>query len=279
MGTSTKYPGPSGGAWATANRRLGRWVGNIDRSAAENVQGNENDSHGLIPAERLVQDYDEEAKGLAGQYRDALADTLRRDPAAFGLRDALRMGGNRLADTLESLRTEATDWFPEREGSPQAREEAFVRRFTEEVAGSGGLIADAAIRQAAVSCAQTLLKDPGPLRDAVMEGRPVQGTGISGELFCMVFQLFFKDALTRFITAIVAGKVRLVFPVLHAIDPAGKIASWVGQQVAALIPNPCEQGAGLADRPSLKDLATGLVDESVDRVLGIPVATAGTTAS
>jgi hypothetical protein len=279
MGTSTKYPGPSGGAWTTANRRLGRWVSNIDRSAAENVEINGNDGHGLVPPERLAQESDKEARELADQYRDALAETLRRDPAAFGLRDALRIGGSRLADTLESLRTAATDWFCEGEGSAQAREEAFVRRFTEEVAGFGGLVADAAIRRAAVSCAQTLLKDSGPLRDAVMEGKPVQGAGISRELFCMVFQLFFKDALTQFITSVVAGKVRLAFPVLHAIDPAGKIASWIGQQVAALIPNPCEQGAGLADRPSLRDLASGLANESVDRVLGIPAATAGGTTS
>ncbi len=34
-------------------------------------------------------------------------------------------------------------------------------------------------------------------------------------------QLFFKDALARFITTIIAGKVRLAFPVLHAIDPVG----------------------------------------------------------
>ena len=71
---------------------------------------------------------------------------------------------------------------------------------------------------------------PGPLQEAVRDGKPIQGTGITGELFCLVFQLFFKDALARFITTIVAGKVRLAFPLLHAIDPAGKIAAGQGSK-------------------------------------------------
>ena len=89
---------------------------------------------------------------------------------------------------------------------------------------------DAVVRQAAVACAQVLLNAPGPLQEAVRDGKPIQGTGITGELFCLVFQLFFKDALARFITTIVAGKVRLAFPLLHAIDPAGKIAAGQGSK-------------------------------------------------
>jgi hypothetical protein len=269
MGTSTKYPGPRGGRWKAANLRLGCWVGSIERSAAREAGG---DGHGSGPTEKLIWKVDDKARELADQYRGALAATLSDDPAAFGLRNALRSGGNRLVDTLESLRTGTAGWCSGQEDSVHAREEAFVRGFVEQVAGSGSLVVDAVIRQAAVSCAQELLDAPGPLREAVRDGTTVQGARISGELFCLVFQLFFKDALTRFITAIISGKIRLAFPLLRLIDPAGKIAGWVGQQVAALIPDPCETGARLADKPSLADLASGLVDESVDRALGIPVA-------
>jgi hypothetical protein len=229
--------------------------------------------------ERLSQESNETARQIADRYRAALAAELDHDPAAFGLRDTLQTAGTRLVDTLESLRTGTAGWFSYKEESPQAREDAFISSFTRQVAGSGGLVTDAVVRQAAVACGQELLKTSGPLQEIVRDGKPIQGTAISGELFCLIFQLFFKDALARFIMTIVAGKVRLAFPLLHTVDPAGKIADWVGQQVAALIPDPCEEGATLAEKPSLADLAKGLIIESVDRVLGIPVATPASAAA
>jgi len=276
MGTSRKYPGPRGGAWTAANSRLGHWVSNLDQKAAAAAS---NGAHARDAVEELSQGSNEKARELADRYRAALAAELAGDPAAFGLRDALRTGGTRLVETLESLRTGTAGWFSCAEESPQAREDAFIRAFADHIAGSGGLVTDAVVRQAAVACAQKLLDTPGPLEEAVRDGDPIRGTGITGELFCLVFQLFFKDALARFIATIVAGKIRLAFPVLHAIDPAGKIASWAGQQVAALIPDPCEQGETLADKPSLADLANGLITESVDRVLGIPVTAPGSAAA
>ncbi len=276
MGTSRKYPGPRGGCWTAANNRLGRWVSTLDQDAAGTAGGG---ARVRDTAEGLSRKDNETAREIADRYRAALAAELSGDPAAFGLRDALQTAGTRLVDTLESLRTGTAGWFPYREEPTQAREDAFIRGFADQVAGSGGLVTDAVVRQAAVACAQELLKAPGPLQEAVRDGRPIQGTGITGELFCLVFQLFFKDALARFITTIIAGKVRLAFPVLHAIDPAGKIADWVGQQVAALIPDPCEQGETLADKPSLADLANGLITESVDRALGIPVPAPGNAAA
>jgi hypothetical protein len=246
-------------------------VSNLDHKAAVTAGGADGRGNG----EGLTRKSDETARELADQYRAALAAELDGDPAAFGLRDALRTAGTRLVDTLESLRAGIPGWADGDEDSAQAREDGFIRGFAGQVAGSGGLVSDAVVRQAAVACAQALLDAPGPLRDVVRLGKPIEGTGISGELFCLVFQLFFKDALARFVTTIVAGKVRLAFPLLHAIDPAGKIADWVGQQVAALIPDPCQKGEGLADKPSLADLARGLIGESVDRALGIPVTIPG----
>jgi hypothetical protein len=276
MGTSRKYPGPRGGRWTEANQRLGIWVSNLDRKAAMTAGGA---ADGSGETEGLARKNDQTARELADRYRAALAAELDGDTAAFGLREALLTAGSRLVDTLESLRSGVPGWLDGGEDSAQAREDAFVRGFVGQVAGSGGLVSDAVVRQAAVACAQALLDTPGPLQDVIRLGKHIEGGGISGELFCLVFQLFFKDALARFVTTIVAGKVRLAFPLLHAIDPAGKIADWVGQQVAALIPDPCEKGDGLADRPSLADLARGLIGESVDRALGIPVTIPGGAAA
>jgi hypothetical protein len=276
MGTSRKYPGPRGGHWTAANNRLGRWVSSLDQNATLAAEGT---SPARAAAEELNRKSSETAREIADRYRAALAAELSEDPAAFGLRDALQTTGARLVDTLESLRTGDAGWLSCEEESPEAREDVFVRGFADQVAGSGGLVTDAVVRQAVVTCAQELLKVPGPLQEAIRAGKPIQDIGIADDLFCLVFQLFFKDALARFIETIVAGKVRLAFPVLHAIDPAGKISGWVGQQVAALIPNPCEQGEMLADKPTLADLAKGLITESVDRVLGIPITPPGSAAA
>jgi hypothetical protein len=267
MGTSSKYPGPSGGQWANANRRLGIWMSNLDRKAAADAD------------EVLVRKANHTTRELADLYRSALAADLGNDPAAFGVRETFQAAGARLVGALESLRAGAAGWVAFDGGSAQAREEAFICGFAGQVAGSGAMVTDTAVRQAAVACAQELLNKPGPLQEAVQEGKPIRGGSISDELFCLVFQLFFKDALARFVTTIVAGKIRLAFPLLHIIDPAGKIASWAGQQVAAMIPDPCAQGQGLADKPSIADLANGLITESVDRVLGLPVTVQGSAAA
>ena len=71
----------------------------------------------------------------------------------------------------------------------------------------------------------------------------------------------------------------MLSPLLHVIDPAGKIADWVGEQVVARIPDPCAEGETLGDKPSLAELAQGLLAESVDRALGITPADPATVAA
>jgi hypothetical protein len=219
------------------------------------------------------------ARDIARQYLDALAGTLRDDPDAFRLREAMLGAGGRLVGILDSLRSGSADWFPPAGDEEEDRLATFLGRFVENVAGTSGLIADVAIREAAVTCGEELLDAPGPVRDAVRDGKAVSGPALSDELFCLVFRLFFKDTITSFITTIIAGKVKLAVPLLHVIDPAGKIADWVGEQVVARIPDPCAEGETLGDKPSLAELAQGLVAESVDRALGIKPADPATVAA
>jgi hypothetical protein len=255
----------------TANQGLGSWVPSLERRAS----APEGERVSSSPAQK-----DEmTARDVAGKYLDALAGTLRDDPDAFWLREAMLDAGRRLVGLLGSLRSGSADWLPLAGDDEGDRVAAFLGRFVQDIAGTGGLIADAAIREAAAACGEEILDAPGPVQDAVKEGKAVTGSVISGELFCLVFRLFFKDAITSFITTIIAGKMKLAVPLLHVIDPAGKIADWVGEQVVARIPDPCAEGSTLGEKPSLADLAQSLVTESVDRALGITPADPATVAA
>jgi Rod binding domain-containing protein len=181
MGTSSKYPGPRGGSWKGANQQLGRWVSSLGRQpTASAVSG--------PPANRAtevaVQKSNDKARELADLYRAALASELSANPAAFGLRDALLTAGTKLVGTLESLPSGTAFWFCCDENSAQACADAFTQGFAEQIAGSGGLVADAVVRQAAVACAQELLNAQGPLQEAVRQGVAIPGAGLAGDLFC-----------------------------------------------------------------------------------------------
>jgi hypothetical protein len=211
------------------------------------------------------------AKRIAVKYLDALASEVRNDPDAFMLQETLQRAGARLVHTLESLRYGQPDWFRHTEVEAERRESLFLEGFVRQVAGTGGLVADAMARQAAASCGERLLGSDGPLLRAVREAPATDSAYLSDELFCLVFELFFKKALANFVTTIIAGKVSLALPLLHVVDPAGKIAEWAGEQVAARIPDPCKESEGLTDKPSLAELADGLVAETVKRAIGLPL--------
>jgi hypothetical protein len=270
VGTSKRLAGPRGGEWRSANQHLGSWVADLERKASA--------SEGGKPSSSPAQDDEENAREIAARYLNALAGTLRDDADAFGLRTAMLNAGGRLVGTLDSLRTGRTEWFPGAGDDPDGRVAEFLGRFVADVAGTGGLIADDAIRRAAATCGEAIVSFPGPVRDAVLGGSAASPVTLSGELFCLVFRLFFKEAVASFITTIIAEKVQLAVPLLHVIDPAGEIAHWVGEQVVAHIPDPCQEGEALGGKPSLAELAQGLVAESVDRALGITPADPGIAA-
>ena len=241
MGTSTRWPGPSGSRgiprqWQDADRRLRRW--RPDR-----------------------EDADQELDRIAEAYLRVLRATLRDDPSAFGLRDAACAAGERLADAMAALAKDSPD-----------NAEDFVAELTRRVGGDGGTMADAALRRAASDAGQRLLEHRP---DAA------GGGGLAGDLLCFLYQWFFADTVAEFLQAVVAEKVKLAVPVLYVADPGDHIAGWVAKQVLKLVPNPCEEAAELVDQvktaesivedpaQALPEIARRLVPGTVGKILGL----------
>jgi hypothetical protein len=207
-------------------------------------------------------DADEALQQAAADLLGVLHRTMRQDPDAFGLYEAACAGGERLAEALASLA----------ESRPPGQD--FAARFTVEVGGTGGTIADATVRRAAAMAAQRLVsRHP----EAVAAGR-----GLTDEFLCLLYRWFFADVVVAFPGAVVAEKIKLDLAVLTPFDPEGGIADWIGGQVIRLLPNPCEGRAGtlagavektqtITDDPAqaLPVIAGALVPRAVGRALGL----------
>ncbi|MFJ8955157.1 hypothetical protein ACIRO1_34175 [Streptomyces sp. NPDC102381] len=206
---------------------------------------------------------------IAADYVGVLHRTLREDPTAFGLYGAARAGGERLTAGMPSI------WELSENG------EEFVTRFTRAVGGDGGTMADAAVRRATASSARKLVQ---ALDQQSQAGAPPRPGGLSGDLFCMVYQWFFADVVAEFLRSAIAEKVKLVVPLLPAVDPEDHIADWVAEHVVGLLPNPCEEAAELqeavdtaqavastAEEPlgALRLAAERLVPQTAGRALGL----------
>jgi hypothetical protein len=271
VGTSTNLPGPRSGAWTVPHQQLTRWLVDLEGETADpkNADARSFVSEKIIP----------KTQDIARRYLDALSQTLRDKPNAFGIRESMIDAGGRLIDTLDELRSGRLERPPAVSSDPQEQASSFIQMMVAEIAGTGNLTMDAVIRNAAIICADELLRTPGSPGGSDLGGQSVTGLPISDELFCIVFKIFFKESVAGFITTMIAGKIQIAMPLLHLIDPAGQIAHWVGEQVVAHIPDPCEKGARLGEGTSLADLARGLVNESVDRALGIEPDVPGTAAA
>jgi hypothetical protein len=196
----------------------------------------------------------------------ALQETLRADPDAYGLRTELSAAGLRLTTVVEQLASDGiTALGPLPGHTPDARSTAFIQRFVDQIMGTANSPADAALRRAAVRCAEDILSDPHVGR-AIEQG---ENSRLSGEIICWIYRTFFATAITNFIQSTIAAKITLIAPWWHLIDPAGKAASWLTNKIMSVIPNPCEETDQGSDSPSLADLARSLLTETVDRALGI----------
>ncbi|WP_211762990.1 hypothetical protein [Kutzneria sp. CA-103260] len=213
----------------------------------------------------------DEVERLGEGFRAALATALQRDPDQFGLRDAVEQAGNRLMDTLQNIDRELPAWLAVADdASVDERRDEFVARFSDEVAGSVGGMADAAVRHAATDAAVAVLDGSPRLRHAVDTGTPSRG-GISSELFCTVYRIFFAQAVTNFLKSVITAKITLIAPILPVIDPAGHIATWIADMIMSIVPTPCDQSSAHDSGPPIAELGRSLVRETVERALGLPV--------
>ncbi|MFF3224627.1 hypothetical protein ACFYV7_17675 [Nocardia suismassiliense] len=270
MGTSTRWPGPRGGVWVAPNTRLG-WV---DTLTAGGISAVPSDSAADPAQEPRNAAAEQQLVRAVEQVADALFQTIRVEPDAFDLRLALSAAGANLVNVLEDLSTTGatvTEDLPE--GTAAARETAYIQWLVCRVCGAGGTATDSVIRRSAVYCGRYML-DNDRFRRAI-DGEDA-GYRLSGELLCEVYQLFFAQAFEEFLKSLVTAKIVLWLPILQVIDPAGVIADWVADNIVKHIPNPCEEAAGRGGHDaSLPELARGLLEETVRRVLGLPVGTTG----
>ncbi|MEU6252620.1 hypothetical protein [Streptomyces sp. NPDC047043] len=212
---------------------------------------------------------------VAADHLAVLHRTLREDPAAFGLYEAACAAGERLTAA-------ATD-----AGALSRDSDDFAARFTAAVGGEGGTMAEAAVRRAAAATAGRLLRGLEPRPEA--SGTPGRG-GLAGDLFCLLYQWFFADVVAEFLRTVIAEKVKLVVPLLPAVDPEDHIADWVAERVLQLLPNPCEEVAKLKDEAepaqeamsavedplgALRLVAGELVPRAAGRALGLLIDAAG----
>ncbi|MFJ4876252.1 hypothetical protein ACIP93_13685 [Streptomyces sp. NPDC088745] len=186
--------------------------------------------------------------------------------------------------------------------------DAFVGEFTERVAGDGTTVVDAALRRAAVASARRILEQPG-MREAL--GAPSGpystvpgGSGLTGDLLCLLYRWFFADLVSEFLRAVIAEQIDLMVPGLSSVAPEGGIPDKVTDLVLSLVPNPCEEAtetgveegpAGLVPSgelspggttgatgdppviaPPLLAVARLLVPDTVGKVLGLASATSST---
>jgi hypothetical protein len=248
VGTSTKVPGPRGGNWTSAKRRAARWRPDLTDPAAEVAR-------------------------IGDSYLGALRTTVAEQPDAFGLYGGMSASGGRLVDALERLdRADLDDILAAPDAGRSELRDAFVGSLVDEISGPTGLLIDAVVRRAAVRAVDELLGTPGPSRTAGEHGAAAGG-GISGELFCAVYQLFFAELIAEFVTMVIAEQIQLAVPVLPVVDPAGHIAEWIADQIFQLIPSPCEEATQrdhIGD--SLADVARDLLAETVSRAIGLPPA-------
>ncbi|MGW6096977.1 hypothetical protein ACWFRK_21980 [Streptomyces sp. NPDC055157] len=236
MGTSSRWPGPSGnpdtpaGEWSRVGRRLSLW-----RSG------------------RL-----EDLEPIAEDCLSVLHRTLRADPSAFGLRDATCAAGERLTTVMDSLAASPgtlADGPPDPLGADPRTD--FAARLVRAVGSEGGTVADAAVRRAAAATVDRMAtRHP--------EALAADGKGWSGDLFCLLYQWFFADVVAEFLRGVIAEKIKLVVPVLPLADPEDHVADWIAEQVLCLVPNPCEEAERLHDVvEQAEDAATASEDPTV----------------
>jgi hypothetical protein len=281
VGTSTRWPGPTGRGWRKAARLFTRATAKIEMATPSPVGGavaTGAPSSSPAPDGSPPGFSDDDVAQVGEAFLNALRAELTTEPDQFGLLRISQRGGLRLVGTLEMLSTAVrlTD-LAQLTGAPEQRIDVFLAWFVRHVAGSGGTVVDALARQAALHCGQVLLDRQPPLRAAIEhDASSSDGFAIDDDLFCAIYQIFFADLVTGFIRTLIASKIGLLVPALPAIDPTGQIMKWVANKIAERVPTPCQEGGGTGSQ--LVEIARSLVTTALQRTLGIPTVDAQSAA-
>jgi hypothetical protein len=253
VGTSRALRGPRSSAWSRA--------ATIGRKCSEAASG-EPDAFSDI-------------SGLVEAGRAALTEDLRADSEQFGLMSAMFVAGDRLVNVLEHLLCDGLSVLLPTDAEPDMDTlDLIYVQFVEQVAGHGNLVTDSAVRRAAARCADVLTAPDGPVAAAVQRGE-AGGQRISGELFCLLYDLFFGEVVGQFLKTMITAKIQLAVPVLPVL-PFGaghEIASWAAERVVGLIPNPCEEREQPGNEgETLADLGRKLLGDVIRQSLGLDTA-------
>jgi hypothetical protein len=254
MGTSAPLDGP-----VTAGRAAGSW--RRAREAGKTwVRGKNRD----------VEEAEEKARVFGDLSWRALAEAVRADPDAFGVRQTLRQGAGRLIDVVEELRVRGPAALVDlTEFPPERRADAFVAAFIDRV-DDGVLPRDAAVREAARACAERILDDPQATRG--IQEHPDRPTPISDELFCVLYRFFFGTVIAGTLTTLIGTKVLLAAPLLATLPfhSGTVVAKWVAGQVMKMILSPCQRrDEQESPGKSVTELGRELLGNAVEQALGL----------
>src|SRR6476469_9911425 len=192
MGTSTRWGGPRGDGWETFRRSIGQPGGTGGQATTPDE----------IPAPRRGDGpISEQGVKKPASVSSTRSEELRTDPDAFGLRDTMSDGADRLVGAMNELRRDLTAFGPPSPEWAGSGADWFMSEFVTAVAGERTGIVDTFVRRSATRCAEILLEDPRV--SAAVEGK-ARSSSLAMDLFCAVYTFFFADVVTEFAKAAVA---------------------------------------------------------------------------
>lgn len=206
---------------------------------------------------------DDEADRLGDAFRIALIHHLRENPDSYGLRSAVTQHAVRFIEvTTELVNVPWVDHPAHMDfTTPEARD-GLVGALTDRVCPPGGPLGHAVLRRATVRTIGEMV-DSAADRDRSRS----HSTLLDDELFCLLYRTFFADAVTEFLTSVIAAKITLVVPGLVLVDPSGQIAAYITGKVAEQIPTPCMAKAQSGSKDPVTEIAADLVHDTFDRWL------------
>lgn len=88
-------------------------------------------------------------------------------------------------------------------------------------------------------------------------------------LFCLIHRMFFAEAVTEFLTTVIAAKIRLELPFLVLVDPMGALTNYIAARLAEAMPSPCEEKQRSRSSSLITEIGMDLVDEVIPRWLEV----------